>query len=200
MGWSVLVAAMACARPPAAKPLAPTPPQVKAAPLKRAPLEFKIGYYPAIGVPTFVTLNRSEDERRLEVVRALGDGRAASWIVVFRGARVRRLDKLVSHLEQGMATAERCPRRHARDDVLWILSDPAHGIEYTLDYRVQGPAECSTLEHAFRALMRAAHLECGRSLCLRPEEVRSGQWTCADGPSGAECRADEERTTKLRLQ
>jgi hypothetical protein len=150
---------------------------------------FVLWHAPALGIKTALVVHVDEQSRALEVLRTVSPGYLRKWRVRLGDDDARLVDELVAAIIRAGSTIASCPRRHARDDIVWSAMTLPGREEFALDFHHEGgPAVCDDFEHYSNELMRLAKLKCVASVCLRPEEALTGTLECVAGPTGDVCR------------
>lgn len=187
LALSLILVVSACA---AHHPLAaPSPPPTKGQAPPKAQPDLVVMYLPALGVPGIAEFRLRGERWEVSALRRVRSGRAATWLISYKGDDASRLTRAIEHLTvRGAGIAASCPGRGGRDGVTWSVALPKINAVWSLSYRPTAGVRCQLLERRLRELMAAAHLSCDGRICFRPEELATGKWTCADD-SAAQCRA-----------
>lgn len=155
---------------------------------------------PARGIKTTLIVHVAMGSRMLEVYRAVRPSYLRTWRVHLDGNAIRHVDEIVAGIIQTGSAIRSCPRRHARDDVVWAAMTSPWREDFGLDFRhTAGPTVCDEFERYANELMQLAELECVDLVCLRPgEEI--GRLACAAGQEGDSCREDRQQVPASALE
>jgi len=146
-------------------------------------------YYPALGISGWVKFYRTDSGWRIWTARSARRGIAATWTVDYRGEAAERLTRQVAQVPRDTHAAHACPEFSGRDGTTWSAHyGPSEAERFSLPVYPRGEESCERVKQRLHWLMQAGRLNCSARSCLRPEEIETRRFTCADGNAGRECR------------
>ena len=160
-------------------------------PRRHDPADLEVVFQPAIGVFGVAQFRQRADRWDVAALRNVRPGKAAAWAMAYRGGAATKLERAVDQVKRASPIAQACPPRTGRDGVTWLVTVPGTSRSWELSDPPSGGPECHLLARQLHDLMLVADLDCEGRHCLRPEERRTGKWSCAESAAGAQCRAGD---------